>query len=124
MGLQMSPNYLYFFHQLNFSLSIDEGTFLSAIQSGTVTTLVFRDSISRKAVFDFPIRLFRYYEGNAIDKYYHNFNANNFLYGDFQCLLSQTSDLQGIDTIYAQVSASVYEITNEKFIKEYKRETA
>lgn len=121
-GLSMSPNFLYFFHQLNFSLSIDEGTFLTAIKSGTVPTLVFRDSASRKAIFNFPIRLFRYFEGNAIDQYYHNLNANNKLFGDFQCVLSQVADLQGIDTIYSQVSASVYEVTDKKFIEEYKKE--
>lgn len=122
LGLKMSPNYLYFFHQLNFSLSIDEGVFLSAIEPGTVPLFYFRDSQSRKPMFESPFRLFRYYEGNAVDKYYHNLNANNILFGDFQCILSQVADLTGIDTVYAQVSASVYEIADIEFINKYKKE--
>jgi len=121
-GLSMSPNYIYFFHQLNFSLSIDEGVFLSAIDSGTVPVFSFKDSQSRKPIFEQPFRLFRYYEGNAVDRFYHNQNANNILYGDFQCILNQVVDLQGIDVVYAQVSASVYEITDDAFIKQYKKE--
>lgn len=122
LGLKMQPQYLYFFSQMNFSLSIDEGTFLTAIDPGSVPSLTVRDSTSRKPIFHSPFRLFRYFENSAIDSYHYNLNANAELIGDFQCLLDQVADLVGESEIYAQVSMSVYEIREHKFIEQYKKE--
>ena len=122
MGLVMRPNFVYFFHELHFSLSIDEGSFLEAIAGEAVPSLSVKDSQSRKNIFKAPFRLFRYFENSAIDTYYYNINANNSLIGDFQAVISQTADLVGIDFLYAQLSMSIYEITREQFIKDYKNE--
>jgi len=122
LGLAMNPSYLYFFHQINFSMSIDEGTFLQAIETGTVPELSIKDSTSRKNIFNQPVRLFRYFENAAIDSYHLNLNANTELIADFQAVLIQVADLVGVADIFAQVSLSVYEITEEEFIKSYKKE--
>ena len=122
LGLKMNPNYLYFFHQINFSMSIDESDFLQAIEPGTVPELSVKDSTSRKNIFHSPFRLFRYFENAAVDSYHFNLNANCNLIVDFQCVLAMIANLVGISDIFAQVAFSVYEITEEKFIKNYKRE--
>ena len=123
LGLAMNPNYLYFFHQMNFSLSIDEGTFLNAIEPGTVPELSIKDSSSRKSIFKSPFRLFRYFENSAVDSFHLNSNANARLIADFQCVLTQVADLVGVLNVYAQVSLSVYEITDNSFIEAYKKES-
>lgn len=119
LGLPMNPKYLYFFHELNFSLNIDEGTFLTAIEAGTVPTLSVKDSTTNKILFGSPFRLFRYFEGNAIDSFHYNLNSAGIFIADFQCLLNQIADLQGIQTVLAQVSFSIYEITDITYINEY-----
>lgn len=119
LGLAMNPKYLYFFHQLNFSLSIDEGTFLTAIAAATVPTLSVKDSTTNKILFGSPFRLFRYFEGNAIDSFHYNLNSKGIFIADFQCLLNQVADLVGIDTVLAQVSFSIYEITDIAYINEF-----
>lgn len=122
MALDMRPNYVYFFHEMNFTLSLDEGDFLEAIQGGTVPELSVRDSQSRNSIFKQPFRLFRYYHNAAIDQYYYNINANNFLIADFQAVIDQTAALVGVDFLYGQLSMSIYEVTKEQFIKAYKVE--
>jgi hypothetical protein len=122
LGLAMNPNYLYFFHQMNFSLSIAEEDYLQAIDPGTVPTLAVKDSTNRKNIFHSPFRMFRYFENAAIDSYHFNLNANSSLVADFQCVLDQIADLVGVDPIYAQISFSVYEIREETFINKYKRD--
>jgi hypothetical protein len=122
LGLYMNPNYLYFFHQMNFSLSIDEADFLTAIEPATVPTMTIRDSTTRKNIFHAPFRLFRYFENAAVDSYHFNLNANAILNADFQAVLFQVPNIIGITDLYAQVSFSVYEIADESFIREYKRE--
>jgi hypothetical protein len=122
LGLKFNPSYLYFFHQLNFSMSIDEGTFLSAIKQGTAPTLTIRDSTSRRSIFHNPFRLFRYFENLAVDSFHLNSNANAELLADFQAELVQVADLVGITQIFAQVSFSIYEIKDLKFIDDYKKE--
>jgi hypothetical protein len=124
LGLAMNPNYLYFFHQVNFSLSIDEADFLQAIDAGTVPELSIKDSTTRKNIFHAPFRLFRYFENAAVDSYHLNLNANAELIADFQSLLVMIAPLVGVSDIYAQVAFSIYEITEEKFIKNYKREVS
>lgn len=122
LGLSFEPNYLYFFHQFNFSLTIDEGTFLTAITAGTVPLLSVKDSSTQKNIFHAPFRVFRYFENSAVDSFHYNLNKNAKLTADFQCVLDQVADLVGISDIYAQVSFSVYQIKDQKFIKAYKSE--
>jgi hypothetical protein len=122
LGLNMSGNYLYFFHKMNFSLSCDEGTFLSAIKTGTVPTLTVRESTSRNNIFYAPMRLFRYMENQAIDSYHLNQNNLSEFVADFQAILIMVPDLVGISNLYAQVSFDVYEITDNDFIMDYKRQ--
>lgn len=121
LGLRMRPNFLYFFHQIQFSMSIPEGDFLAAIDPGTVPTLTVRESTTRNNIFYAPFRLFRYFENGAADSFHFNLNENASIIADFQAVLSQTAALIGIDTVYAQVSFSVYEITDKKFIEEFKK---
>jgi len=122
LGMDMSPNYLYFFHKMNFSLSIDESVFLQAIKAGTIPELTIRDSSNLKNIFIAPMRLFRYLENQSIDSFHFNLNANASFVADFQAVLVQVADLVGVQTIYAQVSFDVYEITDSKYIEIYKRE--
>jgi hypothetical protein len=123
LGMSMSPSYLYFFHKMNFSLSIDESVFLQAIKPGTIPELTIRDSSNGKDLFYAPMRLFRYLENQAIDSFHFNLNSNASFIGDFQAVLVQVADLVGVQTIYAQVSLDVYEITDSKYIEIYKRES-
>lgn len=119
LGLDMNPKYLYFFNQLNFSLSIDEGDFLNAISVDTVPTLSVKDSSTGKIIFGSPFRLFRYFEGNDVDSFHYNLNSKGFFIADFQCLLDQIPNLVGIQTIIAQVSFSVYEIIEIDYINAF-----
>lgn len=123
LGLSMNPNYLYFFHQMNFSLSIAESDFLQAIDSGSVPELAVKDSTNFRNIFHAPFRLFRYFENAAIDSFHLNLNGNARMIADFQCTLNLIASLVGITDIYAQIAFSIYEITENKFIKDYKRET-
>jgi hypothetical protein len=122
LGLKMNPSFLYFFHQLNFSLSIDEGVYLRAIDPGTVPELKIRDSTTNKMIFHAPFRLFRYFENGAADSFHFNMNLNSSLIADFQGLLIQTAELIGVPEIYAQCSFSVYEISDPGYIAEYKED--
>lgn len=123
LGLNLNPNYLYFFHQMQFSLSCAESVYLSAIDPGSVPELKVRDSTSRKQIFKAPFRLFRYFENSAVDYFHFNLNSNASLIADFQAQFIQVAELVGITEIYAQVSFSVYEITDSAYIQDYKRET-
>lgn len=118
LGLKLRPNYLYFFHQMDFSLSIDESVFLRAIDPAVTPTMTIRDAPARRAIFNAPFRLFRYFENKAVDFFYQNLNSNATVEADFECVLTQPAELVGIGTVYAQVSFTVYEITNDKFIRE------
>jgi hypothetical protein len=120
-GLNMSPNYLYFFHQLNFSMSIEEGAYLNAIEPDTVPILKVKDSSSNTPLIHYPLRMFRFFESTAIDCFYKNANTNARITGEFQCRLQDTADLVGLDDIYAQVSISVYEITDNDYIAKYSK---
>ena len=122
LGLAMQPNYLYFFHKMNFSMSIPEGVFLQAIKPSTIPVLTVRDSTNIKNLFYAPIRLFRYLENQAIDSYVFNLNSTAEFIADFQAVLIQVADLVGVQTIYAQVSFDVYEITDSGYIEGYKKE--
>jgi hypothetical protein len=119
LGLAFEPNYLYFFHQFNFSLTIDEATYLTALTPGAVPLLSVKDTSTQKNIFHAPLRVFRYFENSAIDSFHYSANKNAELTADFQCVLDQVADLVGITTIFAQVSMSVYQIKNQKFIKAY-----
>lgn len=121
LGIAMNPNFLYFFHQMQFSLSIDEGEFLKAIVVESFPSLAVRDSTTQKNIFFAPFRLFRYFENSAVDSYHVNQNQNAEMIADFQGLLQQTPDLIGITEVFAQVSFSVYEIRDQAFIENYKR---
>ena len=122
LGLAMNANYLYYFHQFNFSLSCDEGTFLQAIAPGTFPEFKLRDSITRKMLYHHTFRLIRYYSNAAIDFFYYNLNNNSKMIGDFQGLFIQPASLVGVTNLYAQVSFTVYEITDVKFIMEHKKD--
>ena len=123
IGLAMNPSYLYFFHQINFSLSIDEGIFLSSISENTVPTLSVRDSTNRKNIFYAPFRMIKYLQNSALDSYHFNTNKNAEMIADFQCVLNQSADLIGVSEIYAQVSFTIYEISQHKYIDEFKRQS-
>lgn len=123
LGLNLNPNYLYFFHQMGFSLSCDEGTFLSAIEPGTVPELKVRDSTTNKSIFHAPFRLYRYFENAAVDQFHFNLNSNAVLIADFQAIIQTVPALVGTVDLYAQVSFSVYEITDTRYIMDYKRES-
>lgn len=122
LGLDMNPNYLYYFHQFNFSISTDESIFLSAIAPGTFPEFKIRDSITKKQLFHHTFRLIKYYSNAAIDFFYYNLNSNTSMVGDFQALLTQPASLVGISALYAQISFTVYEITDVKFIQDMKKE--
>lgn len=121
MGLQLNPSYLYFFHQMNFSLSIDEGVFLRSIAPNTVPTLSIKDSTTDRNLFHSPFRMFRYFENAAVDSYFISLNKNAVMIGDFQCVLGQIAELVGTSDIFAQCSFSVYEISDDRYIDEFKR---
>jgi len=123
LGLKMNPSYLYFFHEMHFSLSCDEGVFLSAIDPGTVPELKVRDSTSNRSIFHSPFRLFRYFENSAVDSFHFNSNANASIIADFQAVVFQVAELVGVSDLFGQVSFSVYEITDQRYIQEYKKET-
>jgi hypothetical protein len=124
LGLAMNPDYLYFFSQMSFSLSMGEGVFMSAIDAGTVPTLTVRDSSTMKNIFHAPFRLFRYFENAGVDSYHFNANRTARLIADFQAVLVQTADLVGVSDVYAQVTFAVYEIIDPSFIANYKIEAA
>jgi hypothetical protein len=122
LGLNMSPNYLYFIHKMYFSMSIEEGIFLASLGSTGLPTLYVKDSTSFKSLFHFPFRMLKYFDGADIDSFHLQGNGNANLIADFQGKLNQVEDTVGVDNIYAQVSFSVYEITDQKYIQDYKKE--
>jgi hypothetical protein len=122
LGSALNPNYLYFFHQMNFSLSIDEGIYLRSINPATVPELSIRDSSNRKNIFHAPFRMFRYFENAAVDSFHFNLNSNAALIADFQAVLIQVAETVGVADIFAQVSFSLYEIKDNDYINNYKRE--
>jgi hypothetical protein len=122
LGLAMNPNFLYFFHEMSFSLSMGEDVYLSAIDAGTVPTLTVRDSSTSKNIFHAPFRLFRYFENASVDSFHFNASERARIIADFQAVLIQPAPLVGVSDIYAQASFMVYEITDPDFIASYKRE--
>lgn len=120
LGLYLRPNYLYFFHQLNFSLSIDSGVYLRAIDPGSTPKLIIKED-SNRSIFNAPIKLFKYFDNSAVDFYYKNLKSKAKVLADFDCILIQVPELVGIGTIYGQISLTVYEIMNETFIRQYER---
>jgi hypothetical protein len=61
-------------------------------------------------------------ENQAIDSYHLNQNNLSEFVADFQAILIMVPDLVGISNLYAQVSFDVYEITDNDFIMDYKRQ--
>jgi hypothetical protein len=121
LGIKMNPNYLYFFHQISFSLSCSEDSFLSSIDAGTVPILSIRDSSTNKNIFHAPFRMYRYFENAAVDSFHFNSNVNSRVIADFQAVLIQGAGLIGVTDLYAQVSFMLYEIADPNFIAGYKR---
>ena len=116
-GLTLNPNFLYFYHQMNFSLSIEEGVFLRTIHPATVPELTLRDSSTMKNIFHAPFRMIKYFQNAAIDAFHLNLNKSSRLIADFSCVIDQSvPELVGVTDIYAQLSLSVYEITDRNFI--------
>ena len=120
LGLDMNPDYLYFFSQMSFSMSMGEDVYLSAIDAGTVPKLTVRDSSTMKNIFHAPFRLFRYFENAGVDSYHFNANRVSRIVADFQAVLVQPAALVGISDIYAQASFMVYEIIDPDFIAIYR----
>lgn len=117
LGLDMNPEYLYFFNQLNFSLSMADDVYLKSIDASNIPEISIKDSSSSKNIFSHPFRLFRYFENSDIDFYHLNANKNSRIIADFQCVLIQVPELVGISDVYAQVAMSVYEISDHNFIR-------
>lgn len=123
LGLKMNPNYLYFFHEMSFSLSFGEEIYLSAINPGTIPILTVRDSGTSKNIFHAPFRMLRYFENAALDSFHFNMNQTANIIADFQAVIVPVAALVGVTDIYAQVSFMVYEINDPDFKSRYIKES-
>jgi hypothetical protein len=122
LGLVLNPTSIYFVNKLSFSMSIDEGVFLSSIDTTTPDTIPnvnFRPPPENINIYNYPLRLLNYFDNRDIDSFFIVSNAKDILAADFRAVLNQTADLVGIGTVYAQVSICIYEINDYDFKSQF-----
>lgn len=124
LGIELNPGALYYADKLSFNCNISESDFLETIDLSSeenIPKFYMRTSVDLKSVYAYSARIFKFYENFEIGQYFFNSNVKNYLLADFSAKLKQNANLVGVGTISAQLSMSIYEIVDTKFIGEWRK---
>lgn len=115
---------IYFIDRLNFSATIPESDYLLAIDTLPVIQLFY--GLSGDPVYSKPLPLVQYIDNQETNTYFSTLNRqdeeDDFITVSMRGVLEQPASLVGVQTIRAQLSLNVYEVTNQQWIKEYRQQ--
>lgn len=115
----MPINYgnLFFISFLNFSASIPENAYLENVVR--VPQLLFLTKQNAINIFGGPQPFVKYLPQNEVNAFFRSRQKNDFLTGTFTGALEQSASLVGPSQVIAVVSANLFEIQDQKWIREF-----
>lgn len=116
--LQLNASHLYFFSILNFSATVPVSAYIENIE--TIPSLDLRMKQGGAQLYQQGYPLVSYLNNNEIATFFWSDRENDTLIGNFAGVLGQNASLTGIASIIAQVSLNIHEITDTKFINDFK----
>jgi len=119
--LELNPSHLYFLSILNFSANVPVSAYLENIE--TIPNLDLRLSLGGAQLYQQGYPLVSYLDNNEISIFFWTDRKGDTLIGNFNGTLSQNASLSGIASIIAQAALNIHEITDHKYIAEFKGQT-
>lgn len=120
--LAMKASYVYLFDTFSFSASMDEGVFLGSVDTKNgipSTKAAFRiPSQDNRILYRGGIPLVNYVDAKDVQFYAYS-EQDESLTIDFEGVLSQSQELVGVSSIFAQITCDVYEIRNKDWIDNF-----
>lgn len=117
----LQKNHIYMIEKYSFSATIPEGAFLEA--TANVCTFQLLRSIDKQVVYQAPIPLINYIDGQSCVGYFWAAQDSDVLIATFRGLLNQPAALVGVASIIAQVTLNIYEISDTDWIQSFKQNT-
>jgi hypothetical protein len=116
---------VYMIERYNFSASMAEETYLSALNAGVavVPSMILKKRNDQSVVYENPIPLVKYTENQESIAYFKTRQDGDALLVDIAGILNQVTALVGIAAIQCQVSFTIYRVTDNKWIQRYNAAT-
>ncbi len=115
--MTLAGHNLYYLALMNFSATVDEGSFLQNIS--TAPRVQFRSGQNKSALFGGSYPLAKYLINNSIGAFFSSPQKSDTLTATFTGVLNQDATLISFPTITAVLAMNVFEITDQDFISEY-----
>jgi len=104
--IQLQPNTVYYIDKMSVAGNITEEQYLESID--TFPTLYIKKKIKTENVYQNPIPIANYYDGNEISAWINSDKKDDELQFTFQGLLAQPASMVGIGTVKIQVSLNIF----------------
>lgn len=104
--ITLQPNTTYFIDKMSVSGNITEEQYLESIDVFPI--LYLKKKIKTENVYQKPIPIANYYDGNEISAWVNSDKLNDELTFSFQGLLAQPASMVGIGTVKIQVSLNIF----------------
>ncbi|RQW04067.1 hypothetical protein EH223_08480 [candidate division KSB1 bacterium] len=117
---KLNPDHIYMFERYSFSATLDEGVFLSAIN--TMPTIGVKMDLNRASVYQYPMPLGNYVDGQEAVAYFKTDKPDDTLRITMRGVLNQVAAMVGIATVRAIFTCNIYDISDSKWCQEFRRE--
>ncbi len=108
---------LFFISILNFSANISESAFLENVISDP--QLLFMTKQNGINIFGGPQPLIKYLPQNEVNAFFRSRQRGDFLTGTFTGSLGQSASLIGPSSVIAVVAMNIFEIQDQKWIRDF-----
>jgi len=119
--LDLSEYSVYLIQNINFSATVPEGDFLTAIN--TVPTATIKRQVDGQVIYQKPLPLVSYLKSNEAIAYVWSKRKGDRLIVDFAGLLNQPAPLVGLASVTAQLQLDIYQITDENWLQAFRTNT-
>jgi len=117
--LPISQGNLFYISILNFSASISESAYLENIEEGQDPQVVFLTRQNGINIFGGPQPLIKYLPENEVSSFFRSRQRGDALTATATGILTQSGSLVGPDSVTMAVALNVWEITDQKWIREF-----
>lgn len=122
--LPLDNKLVYFIDSMSFSADITEGSYLTNIDTFPECQLFYKQG--NRVVYVKPIPLVQYYDGVSTDTFAFSTMAQDGQIDELQIsmrgILNQNASLVGVGEINAQVSFNIFEVINQEWINNFRRQ--
>lgn len=112
--LEVNRQSIYLIERINFSATIDEGIWLSSqrgVEDYPNFRLDFEKSLSQ-SIYPEPVRALNYLDNAEQLIYFNSAKDGDILRLTFRGIIDQVAETVGLESIFAQVSFTLYQIDN------------